>query len=30
VVLWRKGNLLYAAVSEVPPEELLGIAREMT
>jgi anti-sigma factor (TIGR02949 family) len=29
VVLWRKGNLLYAAVSELPPEELLGIAREM-
>ena len=29
MVLWRKGNLLYTVVSQLPPEDLLGIAREM-
>lgn len=29
VVLWKKGNLLYSVVSELPQEELLGVAKEM-
>lgn len=29
VVLWKKGNLLYSLVSELPPEELLGVAKEI-
>jgi len=29
VVLWKKGNLLYSLVSELPQDDLVGVAREM-
>ncbi|MFQ5961455.1 MAG: anti-sigma factor family protein [Candidatus Methylomirabilales bacterium] len=29
VVLWRQDDLLYSVISELPPEELLGVAKEM-
>lgn len=29
VVLWKQDNLLYSLVSELPQEELLGVAKEM-
>ncbi len=29
VALWKKGNLIYSLVSELPQDDLVGVAREM-
>ncbi len=30
VALWKQGDLLYALVTDLPPDELVGVAKEMT
>ena len=29
VALWKKGNLLYSLVADLPPDELVGVAKQM-